>query len=103
MQLTSELFDHVAVILHGAIHNRVRIVHLPFPFCSNRICVMPEEERKKNKKEDYDVRCKRPGCIIQNGYVCGRIISTFENNDGKSSYPMGSRDTVKVSNFHEYF
>ena len=51
MQLTSELFDHVAVILHGAIHNRVRIVHLPFPFCSNRICVMPEEERKKKKKK----------------------------------------------------
>ena len=64
MQLTSELFDHVAVILHGAIHNRVRIVHLPFPFCSNRICMMPEEERKKKKKkkEDYDGRCKRPGC-----------------------------------------
>ena len=41
--------------------------------------------------------------IIQNGYVCGRIISIFENNDGKSSYPMGSRDTVKVSNFHEYY
>ena len=41
--------------------------------------------------------------IIQNGNVCGRILSTFENNDGKSSYPMGSRDTVKVSNFHEYY
>ena len=47
MQLTSELFDHVAVILHCAIHNRVRIVHLPLPFCSNRICMMPEEEKKK--------------------------------------------------------
>ena len=50
MQLTSELFDHVAVILHGAIHNRVRIVHLPFPFCSNRICVMPEGEKKIKEK-----------------------------------------------------
>ena len=50
MQLTSELFDHVAVILHGAIHNRVRIVHLPLPFCPNRICVMPEGEKKIKEK-----------------------------------------------------
>lgn len=97
MQLTSELFDHVTVILHCAIHNRVRIVHLPLPFCSNRICMMPEEEKKK----DYDVTCKRPGCqalfkmatsVVE---LLAIIRSTFENNDGKSSYPMGSRDTVK--------
>ena len=68
--------------------------------------MMPEEEKKK---KDYDVTCKRPGCqalfkmatsVVE---LLAIIRSTFENNDGKSSYPMGSRDTVKVSNFHEYF
>ena len=59
--------------------------------------MMPGGEKKK----DYDVTCKRPGCqalfkmatsVVE---LLAIIRSTFENNDGKSSYPMGSRDTVK--------
>lgn len=50
--------------------------------------------RGKKKRLWRHVQAARLPSIIQNGYVCGRIISIFENNDGKSSYPMGSRDTV---------
>ena len=42
MLLTSKLFNHTAVTLHGPINNGVWIVHLPLPLSSNRICVMPK-------------------------------------------------------------
>lgn len=51
--------------------------------------------RRKKKRLWRHVQAARLPSIIQNGDVCGRIISIFENNDGKSNYPMGSRDTVK--------
>ena len=37
---TPELFNHVTVIVHGAINNCIWIIHLPFPLCSNRVGVM---------------------------------------------------------------
>ena len=54
-----------------------------------------EKKKKKKRRLSRQVQAARLPSIIQNGDVCGRIISIFENNDGKSSYSMGSRDVVK--------
>ena len=36
----SKLFDHLVVILHGALNDELWIVHFPFPFRADWICVM---------------------------------------------------------------
>lgn len=54
-----------------------------------------KKKKKKRRRLSRQVQAARLPSIIQNGDVCGRIISIFENNDGKSSYSMGSRDVVK--------
>lgn len=37
---TSELVNEAVVVLHGAVDDDVRLVHLPAPLCANRVGVM---------------------------------------------------------------
>lgn len=50
---TFKLFDHIAMVVDGFIHNVVRFVHFPSPFCSNWICVMSKKQHDWRSMNEF--------------------------------------------------
>ena len=38
---TFELFDHLVVVLQSSLHNLFRVIHLPLPFCTHWVRMVP--------------------------------------------------------------